>query len=111
MSWSMFHMGSVNPAVVQVGTPAGTAGRPEADRATALLAAEAKAVELFDEVERRGLIAAGRRDREVSDLIRDLAGEMFGVRRFWHKRIVRSGPHTLRPYRENPPDRVIEPDD
>ena len=104
-------MGSVNPAAVRVGTGAGTTGRSEADRAAALLTAEAKAVELFEEVERLGLIAAGRRDREVSDLIRDLAGEMFGVRRFWHKRIVRSGPHTLQPYRANPLDRVIEPDD
>jgi Xaa-Pro aminopeptidase len=36
---------------------------------------------------------------------------MFGATRYWHKRIIRSGPHTLFPYRENPPDRVIEPDD
>lgn len=76
-----------------------------------LLAAEAQAVELFAEVERRGLVAPGRRDREVSDQIRDLAHEMFGVDRFWHKRIVRSGPHTLQPYAENPPDRVIAADD
>jgi Xaa-Pro aminopeptidase len=83
----------------------------EADRSAALLSAEAKAVELLAEVERRGIIAAGRRDREVSDLIRDLAREMFGVQRFWHKRIVRSGPHTLQPYRHNPPDRLIQSDD
>ena len=36
---------------------------------------------------------------------------MFGTTKHWHKRIVRSGPHTLFPYRENPPDRVIEADD
>ncbi|MET7420706.1 M24 family metallopeptidase [Dactylosporangium sp. NPDC005555] len=83
----------------------------ESERAARLLAAEAGAMELFAEVERRGLIAAGRRDRQVSDEIRDLAGSMFGVRTYWHKRIVRSGPHTLQPYKENPPDRVIEADD
>ena len=36
---------------------------------------------------------------------------MFGVSRHWHKRIVRAGPNTLQPYRENPPDRVIGADD
>ena len=30
---------------------------------------------------------------------------------YWHKRIVRSGPNTLLPYRENPPDRAIGTDD
>ncbi|WP_329100909.1 aminopeptidase P family protein [Micromonospora sp. NBC_01699] len=83
----------------------------ESERAARLLDAEAKAVELFAEVERRGLIAAGQREQAVSDHIRDLANELFGVDRFWHKRIVRSGPNTLQPYRENPPDRVIEADD
>jgi Xaa-Pro aminopeptidase len=36
---------------------------------------------------------------------------LFGVSRHWHKRIVRSGPNTLQPYRRNPPDRLIEPGD
>ncbi len=83
----------------------------EAARTARLLDAEAKAAALFAEVERRGMIAPGRRDREVSDHIRELANDMFDVRKFWHKRIVRSGPHTLQPYRQNPPDRVIEADD
>jgi Xaa-Pro aminopeptidase len=83
----------------------------EAVRAERLLAAEVKAMELFAEIERRGLVAPGRRDREVSDAIRDLAHEMFAVDKFWHKRIVRSGEHTLRPYQDNPPDRVIGEDD
>ena len=48
---------------------------------------------------------------QASDAIRDLAAEMFGVSRHWHKRIVRAGPNTLQPYRENPPDRVIGADD
>src|ERR1700677_4427155 len=85
--------------------------RTEDDRAGGLLDAQANAVALFDEVVARGLIAAGQGEQTVSDQIRDLANEMFGKTRHWHKRIVRSGPHTLFPYRENPPDRVIEADD
>ncbi|GAA2576779.1 M24 family metallopeptidase [Dactylosporangium fulvum] len=86
-------------------------GEREAERQARLLAAEVQATELFAEVQARGLVAPGRRDREVSDAIRDLAHDMFGVEKFWHKRIVRSGPHTMEPYGANPPDRVIEADD
>jgi Xaa-Pro aminopeptidase len=83
----------------------------EQERAVRLLSAQADAVTLFDEVLARGLIRAGQGEQAVSDQIRDLANDMFGQTRHWHKRIVRSGPHTLFPYRENPPDRVIEADD
>src|SRR5580658_3671535 len=83
----------------------------EDDRAVRLLDAQANAVALFDEVSARAIITAGQGEQEVSDQIRDLANEMFGKTRHWHKRIVRSGPHTLQPYKENPPDRVIEADD
>jgi Xaa-Pro aminopeptidase len=85
--------------------------RTEDDRAGRLLDAQANAVALFDEVVARGIITAGRGEQAVSDQIRDLANEMFGKTRHWHKRIVRSGPHTLQPYQQNPPDRVIEADD
>ena len=85
--------------------------RSEDERAGRLLGAQANAVALFDEVVARGIVAAGRSEQAVSDQIRDLANEMFGTTKHWHKRIVRSGPHTLFPYRENPPDRVIEADD
>jgi Xaa-Pro aminopeptidase len=83
----------------------------EKQRAGRLLDAQAKAVELFDEIGRRGLIVPGVGERALSDQIRDLAGEMFGIGKFWHKRIVRAGPNTLHPYRENPPDRLIADDD
>jgi Xaa-Pro aminopeptidase len=83
----------------------------EDERAAKLLDAQARAVVLFEEVGARGLVAAGLSEQTVSNQIRDLANEMFGTTRHWHKRIVRSGPHTLFPYRENPPDRVIQPDD
>jgi Xaa-Pro aminopeptidase len=83
----------------------------EDERVTRLLDAQASAVALFDEVVARGLVAAGQGEQAVSNQIRDLANEMFGTTKHWHKRIVRSGPHTLQPYKENPPDRVIEADD
>jgi Xaa-Pro aminopeptidase len=80
-------------------------------RAAKLLDAQAKAVQLFDVVAERGLIAPGVRETAASNAIRDLADDLFGTKRFWHKRIVRAGPNTLLPYEENPPDRVIEDDD
>ena len=83
----------------------------EDERAARLLDAQANAIALFDEVAARGLVTAGEREQAVSDQVRDLANEMFGKTRHWHKRIIRSGPHTLFPYRENPPDRIIEADD
>jgi Xaa-Pro dipeptidase len=83
----------------------------EATRVARLLEAQGKAAELFAAIEDRGLVAAGEGERAVSDRIRDLANEMFGKTRHWHKRVVRSGPNTLLPYRENPPDRVIGADD
>jgi len=83
----------------------------EQSRVAALIEAQRKAGALFDEVVDRGLVAPGRTERALSDRIRDLAGEMFGVNRYWHKRIVRSGVNTMEPYRANPPNRVIEDDD
>ena len=83
----------------------------EDERARLLLDAEAKAEQLFDAMVARGIVAPGVRETEASNAVRDLAGELFGVQRFWHKRIVRAGENTLTPYRENPPDRVIEADD
>ena len=83
----------------------------EEARGARLLDAQAKAVELFAAIEPRGLIRPGVRETEASNAIRDLAAEMFGVSRHWHKRIVRAGPNTLQPYKENPPDREIAADD
>ena len=57
------------------------------------------------------MVRPGTSDRAASAAIHDLARDLFGVTRHWHKRIVRSGPHTLLPYRDDPPDRVISDDD
>jgi Xaa-Pro aminopeptidase len=80
-------------------------------RARRLVEAEEKADQLFAEVARRGLIASGRWESQVSDEVRDLGAELFGTNRHWHKRVVRSGENTLQPYKENPPDRRIAADD
>jgi Xaa-Pro aminopeptidase len=80
-------------------------------RVEGLVAAQERAIALFAEVEARGLVAPAVGEREASDRIRDLANEMFGTTKHWHKRIIRSGPNTLAPYRDSPPDRVIGSDD
>jgi len=83
----------------------------EVDRVAALRAAEANAVRLFDEVVSRGLVAPGRTETDISEDVRRVARELFGVTQHWHKRIVRSGPNTLLPYAENPPNRLLGRDD
>src|ERR1700677_2018928 len=83
----------------------------EDERAVRLLDAQAKAPELFAAIETSDIIAPGVREVQARDAIRDLAADMFGVDRHWHKRIVRAGPDNLQPYKENPPDRVIAADD
>jgi Xaa-Pro aminopeptidase len=80
-------------------------------RAARLLDAQARAAELFAVVETREVIVPGVHEVQASNAIRDLAADLFGVSRHWHKRIVRAGPNTLQPYGENPPDRVIAADD
>ena len=83
----------------------------ETARVESLRDAERNAHRLFDEVVARGMIKPGVGERELSDQIRNLADELFGIRRFWHKRIVRAGVNTLLPYDENPPDRTLTDDD
>ena len=81
------------------------------DRRAALVAAEKRAETLFDEIESRGLVRAGRTEREVAQDIYAIALQQFGVEKHWHKRIVRAGPNTLTIAKDNPPVRNIESDD
>jgi Xaa-Pro dipeptidase len=94
-----------------VGQPTQKTVADENLRTDMLLDAQNKAAQLFAEIERSGMIRAGVGEKELSDEIRDLAAEKFGVDRHWHKRIVRAGANTLQPYRQNPPDRTIASDD
>jgi Xaa-Pro dipeptidase len=86
---------------------------PQTDEAliAGLLDAQAKAEILFSEVEKRGIIRPGRKETEINQDTYALAAEMFGISRYWHKRIVRAGPNTLQPYDENPPDLAVREDD
>lgn len=76
-----------------------------------LQAAEAKAAALFDEVVRRGMIVPGKSEKQLSDEVFELAKELYGVRRYWHKRIVRAGKNTACVYAANPPELAIADDD
>lgn len=78
---------------------------------TGLLEAQQKALILFDQAVDRQLMRAGSHESELNQQIYDLAFELFGIRKYWHKRIVRAGKNTLAPYRENPPDLLIQEDD
>ena len=80
-------------------------------RAEHLVGAQAKAQQLFDDVVGKGLLRPGVRECVLSKEVHELAYSKFGISRHWHKRIVRSGSNTIYPYRDNPPDRVIEPGD
>ena len=83
----------------------------EDTRRAELEAAQAKALRLFDAIERDGLVRPGVTEREVEDRIGDLAAREFGVEKHWHKRIVRSGPNSITIAGDNPPVRTIENDD
>jgi Xaa-Pro dipeptidase len=76
-----------------------------------LAAAQARAALLFSAIEEQNLVRAGVTEEQVSGSIFDLALARFGVEKHWHRRVVRSGPHTRLPFRELPPDRVLENDD
>ena len=76
-----------------------------------LMDAEAKALQLFQTIETRKLIEAGKSEKQLSDEVFALALELFGIEKYWHKRIVRAGANTLRPYDDNPPDLIIQKDD
>lgn len=76
-----------------------------------LLEAEQKAARLFSEIEKRDIISPGKTEKQVNTEIFDLAFSMFGIKKYWHKRIVRAGENTLRPYDDNPPDLIIQEND
>lgn len=76
-----------------------------------LRAAQQTAYALFDEIEQRRLIVAGKTERELSDEVFQLADELYGIKKHWHKRIVRTGKNTVEIYSANPPDLTIEPND
>lgn len=77
---------------------------------TNLMLAEQKAKELFNAVEERGLIAAGKMESRLCREIAEVASQ-FEIENYWHKKIVRAGVNTLQPFNGNPADRMIQQDD
>jgi Xaa-Pro dipeptidase len=73
--------------------------------------AEAYALRLFDEIKYQNIIRPGRMESDINKDILLLAKDIFGMNKFWHKRIVRAGVNTLYPYSINPPDLEIREDD
>ncbi len=81
------------------------------NKITNLINAEKKAQQLFDEIELRGLIVANKLESTLNKEIFNVALELFGIKKYWHKRIVRAGKNTLLAYKENPEDLIIKDDD
>ena len=79
-------------------------------RALGLLEAQRKAAVLFEEIEPT-LIRPGITESQLNGEIPALGEDRFGITTHWHKRLVRSGPNTLRTYREDPPGLMITDDD
>lgn len=83
----------------------------EDSRRAQLERAEARALQLFDAIERDSLIRAGVSERQVEDEIGQLAADAFGVEKHWHRRIVRAGANSVTIAGDNPPARTIADDD
>ena len=81
-----------------------------AHRAANLRDAETKAIALFNEIEKT-IVRSGVSEKQMSDEIHKLGQDRYGVRTHWHKRVVRAGPNTREPFKEDPPDRMIEDGD
>jgi len=76
-----------------------------------LKAAQDTAADLFAEVASSGLIRPGVLESELSREIDALARERHGLRRHWHRRIVRSGRNTMLSYYDDADDLRIGEDD
>lgn len=81
------------------------------DTKSKLIEAEHIAQQLFHAIEKRQLIKPGKSEKTLNEEIFRLADELYGIKKYWHKRIVRSGVNTLSPYDDNPPDLIIQEDD
>ena len=76
-----------------------------------LKAAQDTAAALFAEVVSSGLIRPGILESELSQQIDALARARHGLRRHWHRRIVRAGRNTLLSYYDDAEDLRIAEDD
>jgi len=83
----------------------------ESDRVNSLRSAQNEANALFKSIEANSLIRPGITEGQLNEEIYKLAEQMYGITKYWHKRIVRAGENTLLPYDENPPDLMLADDD
>ncbi len=81
------------------------------DKLKSLIEAEKKALKLFELIDSLQLIKIGKKESELNREVFELAKIHFGIRKFWHKRLVRSGKNTLLPYEDNPPDLTLQEND
>lgn len=56
-----------------------------------LIGAEAVAYQLFTAGEGRKLITPDKSEKKLNEAVFKLAEELYGIKKYWHKRIVRSG--------------------
>jgi Xaa-Pro dipeptidase len=94
-----------NPVMSSLFAPVEESRRGELERA------QAKALKLFEAIERDGLIRPGLTERQVEDEIGALATREFGVGKHWHRRIVRAGRNSVTIAADNPPIRTIAEND
>jgi Xaa-Pro dipeptidase len=76
-----------------------------------LLEAQNKARQLLKQIEERKLLKIGSTEREVTDQIYDLALDLYGTKKHWHKRIVRTGANSVLTFQVNPPDLTLQKND
>ena len=86
-----------------------TPAEVEIERAAKLQDAQDKAAQLFVEI--GDLVRPGISEKTLNAEIYQLGFDRFGIKTHWHKRLIRSGPNTLSPFSDNPPDRIIQEDD
>lgn len=84
---------------------------PQPSIIESLKEAEQIALQLFQTIQQKNLIKAGKSENQLNEEIFDIATQEFGIKKYWHKRIVRAGKNTLRPYNENPENLIIASDD
>ena len=76
-----------------------------------LINAQDISLRFFEAIEENNLIVAGKTEAQLNEEICSLALKKFGIRRHWHKKIIRAGKNTLSVYHDDPPDRIIEEND
>ena len=76
-----------------------------------LIDAESKAKYLFKQIELLNIIQPEKTEKDINNSIYELAFKLFGIKKYWHKRIVRAGKNTLYPYDENPENLMVKEND